>query len=491
MEQVNKRLFVGGDLSGIQKFLYNISSKKAAVSLKGRSAYLNNYLRDVCNKIEDTIDDFGGTYDELYCSGGKFYLVTDNSKEICSALDECAKLVQKDLWKEHMGQLGICICHVPFSENEDGTINIDGLKSQEPSCLWKIINASFHRQKNQKYKDLLNDNFKSFFEPIPIGGKIKVCAITGIESPDCISFEDMYILPSVYKQIIKGQDLQKKQGSKAFEDYAKNTNLGILRMDVDGLGNRFAIGFKSIQEYKAFSKRLVEFFEDETGKIQQENEFRDYLNIIYAGGDDLFVVGRWDKVADFAERIHKEVDARFSEEGITISGGMSIVDPKFPISKGAELAGNAEEAAKQYISEKYGAKNAFCIFGKTVSWNEEFDFIKSNRDKFVTLIEKYNLSKSILHKIMLYSSIADHNVIRRREGKSEDYSYIWHISYYLTRYMNRYKSNNKNNDEVKDFCRHLRDKEINYKKGRNLELIALSARWAELLLRDTDKSKTK
>lgn len=27
-------LFIGGDISGIQKFIYNISSKKAAVSLK-------------------------------------------------------------------------------------------------------------------------------------------------------------------------------------------------------------------------------------------------------------------------------------------------------------------------------------------------------------------------------------------------------------------------------------------------------------------------
>ena len=36
-------LFVGGDLSGIQQFIYNISSKKAMVSLKGRSAYLSEY----------------------------------------------------------------------------------------------------------------------------------------------------------------------------------------------------------------------------------------------------------------------------------------------------------------------------------------------------------------------------------------------------------------------------------------------------------------
>lgn len=232
---------------------------------------------------------------------------------------------------------------------------------------------------------------------------------------------------------------------------------------------------------------MVDFFEKETEKIQQEEEFFDYLNIIYAGGDDLFVVGRWDKVIDFADRIHKEVDVRFSKDDITISGGIAIVNPKFPIAKAAELAGNAEDAAKQFHSDKYGEKNAFTLFGKTISWNEEFDIIKEYRDKFVTLFKNENLSKSILHKIMLYSSIADQNVIRKREGKPEDFSYVWHISYYLTRYINRYKSN----DDVFKFCRHLRDKEINYKNVRNLELIALAARWAELLLKDNDKSETK
>ena len=82
---------------------------------------------------------------------------------------------------------------------------------------------------------------------------------------------------------------------------------------------------------------------------------------------------------------------------------------------------------------------------------------------------------------MLYASIADQNKVRRNEGKTEDFSYIWHVSYYLTRFMNRYKSN----DEVYSFCRQLRDKEIDYKDGRKLELIALAARWAELILKDS------
>lgn len=490
MEQEYKQLFVGGDLSGIQKFLYNISSKKAAVSLKGRSYYLQQYMLNVCSKVVEAVKTAGAEDIEvIYNSGGKFYILTQNSDGIRQAIDSCTKMTQKELWQEHMGQLGICISYVPFDENSDGSVNTGDQQNLAPGILWKTANAQFHRQKSQKFQDVLLSEYDSFFNPIAVGGQTKVCAVTGIESTDCVKIEDdLYVLPSVKQQIQLGEELRNQEHFKTFEEYADHTKLGILRMDVDGLGKRFVVGFKSIQEYKAFSKRLVEFFENETGNIQQEQKYRDYLNIIYAGGDDLFVIGRWDKISDFAERIHKEVDARFSKEGITISGGMVIVNPQYPISKSAELAGKAEDAAKQF---RNGEKNAFCIFGKAVSWNEEFDIIKYYRDRFIMLIEKYNLSKSILHKIMLYSSIADQNVVHRKEGKTEDFSYIWHVSYYLTRYMNKYKSKDGNNDEVCSFCRQLRDKDIDYKNGRKLELIALAARWAELLLKDNDNRITK
>ena len=479
MEQEYKQLFVGGDLSGIQKFLYNISSKKAAVSLKGRSYYLQQYMNNVCSKIIDAVKQAGANNTEvIYNSGGKFYLLTDNNEQIQSAIDNCAKLIQKDLWQEHMGQLGISISYQAFTENADGSINTNGKNNQKPGCLWKAVNAGFYQQKNQRFKNLLLDNYDNYFNPLPLGGDYKVCAVTGIESSKCMKLDnDLYVLPSVKQQIQLGEELRKQQHFKTFEEYAENTNLGILRMDVDGLGKRFIEGFNSIKDYKSFSKRLVDFFEKETERIREEQIFHNYLNIIYAGGDDLFVIGRWDKVIDFAERIHKEVDARFSKDGITISGGMVVVNPRFPISKSAISAGEAEYSAKQF---RNGEKNAICFLGKTISWEKEFDYVKNYQQQFVSLIENYGLSKGILHKLMLYASIAERNTIRKQEGKSEDFSYIWHVSYYLTRYTNRYKSN----DEVYSFCRQLRDKDIDYKNGRNLELIALAARWAELILKD-------
>jgi len=478
------KLFVGGDLSGIQKFIYNITSRKAAVSLKGRSYYLRLLMENVCEDIKQAVEESGAkTSRVIYSSGGKFYLLTDNTPQIIEAVEVCAKKAKYELWEEHRGQLGLNISHVAFNENPDGTVDCQDAPKQKPGYLWKIVNADFARQKSQKFKELFTESYQDFFETISIGGKPKVCAVTGIESPNCVVVKelsddgDAYVLPSVKQQIQLGEELRRQEGFKTFEEYADNTNLGILRMDVDGLGKRFFEGFSTICEYEAFSKQLVEFFEKETTKIQREPAFKPYMNVIYAGGDDLFAVGRWDKLIDYAERIHKETKERFGSEGISISGGIAVVQPKFPISKAAELAGDAEHSAKQF---RNGEKNAFHMLGKTISWNEEFDYVKSFKQQFVNLIKEYGLSKGILHKLMLYSSIADRNRVLRKEGKQEDFSYIWHISYYLTRYMKRYESNRA----VCDFCRSLRDKEINYRKGRNLELIALAARWAELLLKD-------
>ena len=227
-----------------------------------------------------------------------------------------------------------------------------------------------------------------------------------------------------------------------------------------------------------------------------------YLNIIYAGGDDLFIVGRWDKVIDFAELIHKEVEnAPFNinieeDDKIHISGGIAIVKSTFPIAKAADLAGEAEYFAKQFDGEGngYGKKNSFHMLGKTLSWAEpkfkngltsqesnielsEFDYTKWYKDKFITLITKHSLSKSILHQIMLYSSIADRNKTLK-EGIPKNYSYLWHLSYYLTRYAKRYEKST----EICKFCYILRDNEL--RNERKLELIALAARWAELILKD-------
>lgn len=496
-EQFN-RLFVGGDLSGIQSFLYNISSKRAAVSLKGRSYSLAKYMAEACEILMAAARNSGSDKpDPIYCSGGKFYLITSNTLAIRQAIDECASKIKKDLWKDYNGLLGINIAYTPFYENTDGSINTADGSNLEPGILWRTVNAEFARQKNQKFKDIIVEDFESFFKPIDIGDKPKVCAITGIESDDCVKLkkdgddDEILVLPSVMTQIELGRKLNIEEQNvigdkvKTFEDYADSSYLGVLRMDVDSLGERFITGFKSIKAYKEFSKRLVEFFENEVKDIWRDPKFKDFINVIYAGGDDLFIVGRWDMTIAFAKRIHDEVKKRFEDDGISISGGVAIVKPKFPIAKAAELAGDAENAAKHFDDKILGTKNAFHFLGKTVSWRNEFDYVARTKDKFVELHKVYGMSKSILHKLMLYASVGEKNKRRKVRGKTQDFSYLWHASYYLTRYIKRYEKEEKY--EVADFVRNLRDKEITLNSGRNLQLIALAARWAELQLREFEQ----
>lgn len=537
------KLFVGGDLSGIQKFLYNITSRKAAVSLKGRSATLSEDMREIYYaKTKDAIIKAGGIIreeDELYCSGGKFFLIASYSGEdyqkICDSIDKCQKECREQIWKEHRGQLGINICYVAFSEEND-IVNVEGKygeppfegKEKGPGQLWKVVSAGFAQQKNQRFKEYILNNYNDFFgkgSELIMSSERKVCAVTSIEFDVKGLKEEDYtipakdeddeaiiVLPSVKRQIEKGEQLRNdpQKGFKTFEVYATtdkglqkqvkgDTYLAVLRMDVDGLGKRFITGFNSLKDYKDFSNKLCDFFENYIEGQLLDKTYKKYMNIIYAGGDDLFIVGRWDKIVDFAKLIHDETEKRFSAEGISISGGIAIIKPKYPIAKAAEMAGEAENAAKQ------GEKNAFNMFGRTISWDKkkpfmggkyehEYDYVEKFKNIFVEYVTKYNkdygFSKSILHKIMHYSEIADMNNERETKGKPKNYSFLWHISYYMTRVMDKYKNNGDDNVKktLYDFCHSLRDDHLLKNNGRNLQLLAIAARWAELLLKDQENN---
>lgn len=473
MQTNQSLLFVGGDLSGIQKFIYNISSKKAAVSLKGRSAYLVGYTDTICqNLLELPPIASCQRKEKIYCSGGKFYALVEDTPEIRSAIESYADSVERNLWHDHYGQLGIAIVYVPFrfTSGEETRVIVNG-KEDKIGLLWTEMTALFTAKKNQKFNHILTDEYASFFEVQNVGGDVQVCAITGIESDKCVKLDkdkdgdSIWVLPSVKEQVELGIKLRDTENFKTFEEYADGTYLGILRMDVDKLGARFCKGFDSLQSYTRFSERLQKFFADKVPALQQKPYYNNHINIIYAGGDDLFVVGRWDKVIEFAADVHTAFMQHTADENLSISGGMAIVGAKFPIAKAAEMAGDAEDKAKEYNN---GAKNAICFLGETVGWDKEFDEVRTLKEEFCHQIKDNNLSQGILHQLMKYAAMAT-------EGKS--FSYLWHSAYYLTRLTDRCSP------AAKTFVTELRNQRLT-KGVRQYQLTALAARWAELELRN-------
>lgn len=467
-------LFIGGDISGIQKFIYNISSKKAAVSLKGRSAYLVEYTERICNGLLQIplIADCSRK-EIIYCSGGKFYVIAEDTPDIRKAITDYADKVEAELWHNHYGQLGIAIAYLPFyfTSSEETRVVVNG-KEGNIGLLWTEMTALFTAKKNRKFHHLLTEEYDSFFEVQNVGGDVQVCAITGIESNKCVKLnkdnngDSIWMLPSVKEQVELGIKLRATENFKTFEEYADGTYLGILRMDVDKLGARFCYGFDSLQSYTRFSERLKTFFDDTVLAIQQKPCYKDFLNIIYAGGDDLFVVGRWDKVIEFAADVRSAFMKHTAGENLSISGGMAIVGAKFPIAKAAEMAGDAEDKAKEYNN---GQKNAICFLGETVGWDNEFDEVRTLKDEFCYQIINNSLSQGILHQLMKYAAMAT-------AGKS--FNYLWHSAYYLTRLTERCSP------AAKTFVQNLRNQRLT-KGVRQYQLTALAARWAELELKIT------
>ena len=237
-------------------------------------------------------------------------------------------------------------------------------------------------------------------------------------------------------------------------------------MDVDNLGSIFIKGLpnesRSFAAYSTLSFLLDYYFSGYLNTIRDKDEYRDYVNILYSGGDDVFAVGKWDKLLLFAEEIRRSFQEFVGRPDITISAGIAFVNSKFPISKAAQLAGEAEDNAKKYrINNKI--KNAINIFGESVSWENEFEYVKEHKKQFVNHITNSDMPKSILHKIIEFYEIK----------KRGDYSYAWNMAYFITRFKN---------GNYADYCDVLQAEILN--NDRNFALIVVAARWAELELKN-------
>jgi len=203
------------------------------------------------------------------------------------------------------------------------------------------------------------------------------------------------------------------------EDESNSDKLGILRLDVDNLGNLFMNGFKrvsnngtetnaaSFSSLATLSALFEQYFGGYLNTIRNNEKYEGNINIIYSGGDDVFAVGRWDKLTDFAI----ECRTKFREfvcgrEDISISGGLAIVRPKFPIAKASDLAGELEEKAKNYefkIDNAVLKKNAITLFGIELNWEREIPFVETCKNDLVAWIfYKKWISKGLLMKMFSY-----------------------------------------------------------------------------------------
>ncbi len=94
----DKFLIASGEFSGIQNFIYTISSKMAMKSLRGRSFYLELFIEHI---IDELLEQLGLSRINLMYSGGShFYLLLPNIPAVRSALQKCKDVVNNYLLQE-------------------------------------------------------------------------------------------------------------------------------------------------------------------------------------------------------------------------------------------------------------------------------------------------------------------------------------------------------------------------------------------------------
>lgn len=272
-----------------------------------------------------------------------------------------------------------------------------------------------------------------------------------------------------------------------FEEMCKNDNfsrMGVLRMDVDNLGEIFQSGISpdraTLSRFAALSRSFDFFFSGYLNTIWRET-CPEKSFIVYSGGDDVFIVGSWEITIILAKRIRNDFKVfTCGNPNFTLSGGVAIIPPKFPIMKGADESESEEKAAKNHIC-KNEVKNSISFMDMPMNWDLEFPSIELLKSTIVGMLESDKLPKSFVSKLMVHYSNA--GIINHKVSKAKTF---WVLTYDLSRMKSR--NNDSSVNEMIDNCiKEVCDKNKGTLNGQTivsdyhpLELWMFAARWAEL-----------
>ncbi|WP_461614697.1 type III-A CRISPR-associated protein Cas10/Csm1 [Clostridium sp. Marseille-QA1073] len=246
---------------------------------------------------------------------------------------------------------------------------------------------------------------------------------------------------------------------KSLDDISKSqwnlgdNKIGVLKLDVDNLGSLF-IQAKSIGQVMTLSRSLSMFFE---GFVQEAivNEYipkaykeglktknwKEKITIIYAGGDDTFIVGRYDEVFEFAYILRKLFEVYTQDKGKTFSAGVGMFDSNFPILQTANITEGFLEKGKSSVG-----KDKICFMGEVFSWNEYFEIMKL-KNKIESL---YNLTENNALFEKIDKSTKGFKSVFKRDGKGINYLKIYRLSYYL-RELNKGDAKEKVEDLINQY----------------------------------------
>lgn len=535
---------IGGDISGIQKFIYNISSKRAAKMLRGRSLYLQLLTEVVLKTLLDTLA-LPAT-NVIYSGGGHFFLLAPPEID-AEKLQTLQVKISKKLHAAHGTQLYLALGHAQ--------VDAASLRPGAFPERWNAMHRSLGLAKNRRYSELTDaDLFTTVFAVPPTGGNPKAtCSICGNDQRDLVTTKDdddadiqnctlchsfaedlgkdltstrfISFAPctptsstATAKEILATfgfdvtlqgrfpvgstaplwalEDVAIPKGGRypllrytvnnvperTFDQLAQEKvegglkRLGVLRADVDDLGRVFQSGLgqrATLARLATLSFQMSLFFEGWIKAICQEDRYKDAIYSVYAGGDDLFLIGPWHLMPELAQRISADFRRYTAQHpAFHLSAGLSFIGGKYPVYQAAD---DAEEAVDQ--AKNVAGKAAFSFLDQPWKWHE----FSAVAEKHATLVEMLSANDAEKKAPRAILQTLQTLYLHQKEATTEQEKLVWgpwhwQGAYQLTRTAERASTDLRPKIEA------IRNSlsENNY---ANLDQWGAAARWTQLRLR--------
>ncbi|GFP27977.1 type III-A CRISPR-associated protein Cas10/Csm1 [Candidatus Hakubella thermalkaliphila] len=452
---------IGGDISGIQNFIYNIASpdesqKEMGKRIRGRSFYLSLLTESIAYYILRELD--LPLTNLLWCGGGNFTILAYPTPKI----EEIKLKLRSYLLEKYKGNLSLAIAETYFSGEEiinfsdkmvDLQLELDKAKLQKLNCLdWpdskqlgvKICNicgidlfydfcsdceaqikigsvlpkATFLLKyyRAPLFKDGEYDDFIISFPELDIHWEFA----TSLKNKDYSSLDTIFQINdtdffSITKfpetgwsfKFIANTVPEYKNQIITFDEIQRKSEgakfLGILKMDVDNLGKIFSLGLgknRTLSRVSNLSLSLDIFF---TGQINSILKPFTTTYTLFSGGDDLVLVGSWNEIVDASLKIQQEFSIYVQgNPHIHLSAGIHLFKHKFPIGMAANLVEQKLKKSKNHqeiLNDILLKKNSATIFEFTAFWKDVLEALKFGED-LTRLVKENILSHSFVYKLL-------------------------------------------------------------------------------------------
>ena len=459
-------LLLSGDFFGIQDFIFNgLETKKAAKIIRARSAMVQLITKAVANELKDRIDAM-----EVLFGAGKFLMVCDVAKK--EEIKKIQKTLNEYFFNNYFGLSGVVLSYERAKKKD--VIRIE--ENKEIKEVLSKLALNNEKVKLNKF-DLTNrenfvidifDNAKTEDEVcefckkrlkkdeacIICENEIKLGTLLTkfdsvsikVKEKEKFSWDEVFILKidnKVYyakfgdnedfdisndkmtkkpKWPLKAYVPSSQKGIKTFEEIEGNlSGLMMLKADIDRLGNTFKkFYYDSFKKFNRLSREINFFFANYVPYVIKQN----YPNIyvVFAGGDDLFLIGPYVEVVEFAKDI-REKFYNFTLQKATLSMGLVMFKHSTPVLYVNEEAEKAEKRAKS-VKKDNKDRNGIDLFGVSM----KFDEFKDIEDKWQKIYKKDDMPMSFLYRLIEIINMAS-------EMESNPKNAIWRskLSYIVNR----------------------------------------------------------